>query len=232
MQSADVLDRDELIRLFRLLSHDLKSPIFSIDGFSELLLADYTEALDEEGRDFLIRIRNGVSQMKSTLDGFSRTVKLLAEPNRVSSVDLDDVIEQVRLKLNFRAEEKGIDLKIQDQMPTVEGDPEKLRELFRALLSNAIEFSDADKEISTVRLSHSSENGNLNVTIADNGIGIDPLYHDQIFEAGLRIDKKVGPGSGCGLYLARRIAESHGGSLGVESAEGEGSTFTLILPVV
>lgn len=231
MQSGNVLDRDELIRLFRLLSHDLKSPIFSIDGFSELLLADYGETLDEEGRDFLIRIRNGVGQMKTTLDGFSRTVKLLAEPNRMTNVDLNDLVEQVRLKLNFRAEERGVDLQIDGNLPSVEGDSEKLRELLRVLLSNAIEYSDSSKETPTVNVSHEVDNGGVTISIRDNGIGIDPQYHSQIFEAGLRLDKKNGPGSGCGLYLARQIAESHDGKISVESAEGVGSTFTLLLPV-
>lgn len=227
MQSGNVLDREEMIRLFRLLSHDLKSPIFSIDGFSELLLADYADALDEEGRDFLVRIRNGVGQMKATLDGFSRTVKLLAEPNRPAEVDLNDVLEQVRLKLSFRAEERGVGLRIDGELPTIDADLEKVRELFRALISNAIEYSDSG---ATVTVSHTVDDGQLLVAIRDQGIGIDPQYHEQIFEAGLRLDKKRSSGSGCGLYLARRIAESHGGSLVVESAEGEGSTFTVTLP--
>ncbi len=231
MQSGTVLSVEEMIRLFRLLSHDLKSPIFSIDGFSELLLSDYGESLDEEGRDFLQRIRNGVGQMKSTLDGFSRTVKLLAEPNRYTEVDLDEVVEQVRLKLNYRAEEKGVEIEIEEGLPTVEADAEKLRELFRALISNAVEYSREDAESSKVTISHVVDDEALRVTVNDEGIGIDPQYHEQIFEAGLRLDKKSGAGSGCGLYLARRIAESHDGAIEVESDEGRGSRFTLRLPL-
>lgn len=230
MQSGTTLDQDELIRLFRLLSHDLKSPIFSIDGFSELLLADYSEHLDEEGKDFLLRIRNGVSQMKTTLDGFSRTVKLLAEPNHPADVDLNDVIEQVRLKLSFRAEERGVDLEVEGDLPSVEGDPEKLRELFRVLLSNGIEYSDQNKEVSKLTVNHSQKDGQIRVSVTDNGIGIDPQYHDQIFEAGLRLDKKTGSGSGCGLYLARQLARAHGGTVTVESEEGRGSSFHVTLP--
>ena len=228
--SGTVLDQDELIRLFRLLSHDLKSPIFSIDGFSELLLADYGDALDDEGKDFLQRIRNGVSQMKSTLDGFSRTVKLLAEPNHYAPVDLNDVIEQVRLKLNYRAEERGISLEVDDELPTIDGDAEKLREMFRALVSNAIEYSKPDVESSTVTVTSRTDGESVGVTVSDEGIGIDSQYQEQIFEAGLRLDKKNGDGSGCGLYLARRIAQSHGGSVEVESEEGSGSSFTVTLP--
>src|SRR5207247_271672 len=71
---------EELIRLFSVLSHDLKSPIFSIDGFSELLLGDYSDKLDAEGQDFLRRIRSSAQQMRNVLDGMSHMIKLLARP--------------------------------------------------------------------------------------------------------------------------------------------------------
>ncbi|HEX3577037.1 MAG TPA: histidine kinase dimerization/phospho-acceptor domain-containing protein, partial [Thermoanaerobaculia bacterium] len=78
---AQALTIEELTRLFSVLSHDLKSPIFSIDGFSDLLLGDYTDKLDEEGQDFLRRIRSSAQQMKKVLDEMSHLVKLLARPN-------------------------------------------------------------------------------------------------------------------------------------------------------
>ena len=79
--TKDNVSTDELIRLFSVLSHDLKSPIFSIDGFSELLIGDYQDKLDEEGKDFLNRIRSSAQQMKKVLDDMSHMVKLLARPN-------------------------------------------------------------------------------------------------------------------------------------------------------
>jgi len=80
-ESGQVLTIEELTRLFSVLSHDLKSPIFSIDGFSDLLLSDYNDKLDEEGQDFLRRIRSSAQQMKRVLDEMSHLVKLLALPN-------------------------------------------------------------------------------------------------------------------------------------------------------
>src|SRR5436309_15401213 len=75
------MTQEELVRLFSVLSHDLKSPIFAVDGFSELLLSDYADKLDEEGQDFLRRIRAGAQHMKRVLDDMSYIVKTLSRPD-------------------------------------------------------------------------------------------------------------------------------------------------------
>src|SRR5438270_7681224 len=103
-QKADTtteLSTDELIRLFSVLSHDLKSPIFTIDGFSELLLGDYGDKLDEEGQDFLRRIRSSVQQMRKVLDEMSHIVKLLARPTAKRPTPLREIVEEVLLKCNY-----------------------------------------------------------------------------------------------------------------------------------
>jgi len=91
--SGQILTIDELTRLFSVLSHDLKSPIFSIDGFSDLLLSDYKDKLDEEGQDFLRRIRSSAQQMKRVLDEMSHLVKLLARPNARRPTPLREILE-------------------------------------------------------------------------------------------------------------------------------------------
>ena len=85
----DQLELRELVRFFSVLSHDLKSPIFSIDGFSDLLLSDYGEKLDDEGRDFLQRVRSAAQQMRRVLDEMTHMVKLLSRPNSLQS-DFDE----------------------------------------------------------------------------------------------------------------------------------------------
>jgi len=98
------LSQDELLRLFSVLSHDLKSPIFAIDGFSELLLADYVDKLDEEGEDFLRRIRSSAQQMKRVLDDMSHMVKLLARPSVRRPTPLREIVEEVIQKHNYAIE--------------------------------------------------------------------------------------------------------------------------------
>jgi light-regulated signal transduction histidine kinase (bacteriophytochrome) len=99
---------EEFVRFFSVLSHDLKSPIFAVDGFSDLLLSDYLEKLDEEGQDFLRRIRASAQYMKRVLDEMSHMVKLLARPSARKPTPLREVVEEVILKYNFQIEEGGV----------------------------------------------------------------------------------------------------------------------------
>src|SRR3954468_16703940 len=99
------MTQDELVRLFSVLSHDLKSPIFAVDGFSELLLSDYLDKLDEEGQDFLRRIRSSAQYMKRVLDEMSHMVKLVSRPDARKPTPLREVVEEVILKYNFQIEE-------------------------------------------------------------------------------------------------------------------------------
>ena len=213
-----------------MLSHDLKSPIFSIDGFSDLLLGDYTDKLDEEGQDFLRRIRSSAQQMKKVLDEMSHLVKLLARPNMPRPTPLREIVEEVILKCNYQIEEGGVKIDIPDDLPTVNVDPEKMREAIGALLANALFFNDRPKGERTIVIDCNVDPDGYRLCVRDNGIGIDPRYTNQIFDLGLKLDKARGGGPGYGLYLAKRIVESHGGSISVESVPDEGSTVCLTIP--
>lgn len=221
---------EELIRFFSVLSHDLKSPIFSIDGFSDLLLGDYSDKLDEEGQDFLRRIRSSAQQMKKVLDEMSHMVKLLARPNAVRPTPLREVVEEVLLKYNYMIEDGGVKVDLPADLPTVNVDPEKIREAIGALISNALFFNDRPKGERTIALEVSPDANGYRLCVRDNGIGIDPRYTAQTFDLGLKLDKSRGGGPGYGLYLAKRVVESHGGAITVDSQLGQGSTFCMTLP--
>src|SRR5712691_4854065 len=215
---------EELIRLFSVLSHDLKSPIFSIDGFSELLLGDYAEKLDAEGQDFLRRIRSSAQQMRRVLDEMSHMIKLLTRPTTKRPTPLREIVEEVMLKCNFLIEEGGVHVDIPEDLPTVNVDPEKMREAIAALISNALFFNDRPKGERTIAVEGNSFSNGYRLCVRDNGIGIDPRYTGQIFELGLKLDKARGGGPGYGLYLAKQVIERHGGTISVDSALGQGST--------
>jgi signal transduction histidine kinase len=228
-KSEQVLTIEELTRLFSVLSHDLKSPIFSIDGFSDLILGDYGDKLDEEGQDFLRRIRSSAQQMKKVLDEMSHLVKLLARPNARRQTPLREILEEVVLKCNYQIEEGGVKIEIPDNLPTVNVDPEKMREAISALFSNALFFNDRPKGERTIVIDSNVDPDGYRICVRDNGIGIDPRYTNQIFELGLKLDKARGGGPGYGLYLAKRIIESHGGSISIDSVPDQGTTvcFTI-----
>ncbi|HEY8181620.1 MAG TPA: ATP-binding protein [Thermoanaerobaculia bacterium] len=219
-----------MIRLFSVLSHDLKSPIFSIDGFSELLVGDYTDKLDAEGQDFLRRIRSCSQQMKKILDDMSHMVKLLARADSKRPTPLREIVEEVMLKYNYQIEEGGVRVEIPNDLPTVNVDPEKMREAIGALISNALFFNDRPKGERTMTVECTPDPSGYRLCVRDNGIGIDPRYTNQIFDLGLKLDKSRGGGPGYGLYLAKRVIEGNGGTISVDTALDQGSTFCFTIP--
>ena len=226
------LTQDELVRLFSVLSHDLKSPIFAVDGFSELLLSDYSDRVDEEGQDFLRRIRGGAQHMKRVLDDMSHIVKTLSRPNVARPTPLREIVEEVIQKYNYLIEEGGVSVDVPADLPTVNVDAEKLRDALGALVANALFYTDRESGARQIAIDTSSVDSSVRLCVRDNGTGIDPRYAHQIFELGgmSKLDKQRGGGPGYGLYLAKRIVESHGGQLTVDSKPGEGSTFCMTLP--
>jgi light-regulated signal transduction histidine kinase (bacteriophytochrome) len=223
---------EELVRFFSVLSHDLKSPIFAVDGFSELLVSDYVDKLDEDGQDFLRRIRSSSQYMKRVLDDMSHMVKLLARPNARKATPLREVVEEVILKYNFQIEEGGVSVEIPDEMPTLTVDPEKMREAIGAMVSNALFFTDREKGDRHITINCTLSGKEVRLCVSDNGIGIDPRYASQVFDLGgvSKLDKVRGGGPGYGLYMAKRIIESHGGTMTVDTVLGEGSTFCFTVP--
>jgi signal transduction histidine kinase len=223
---------EELIRFFSILSHDLKSPIFAVDGFSELLLSDYQDKLDADGQDFLRRIRSSAQYMKKVLDDMSHMVKLLAQPVAKRPTPLGELIEESILKYNYAIEEGGVRVEVPPDLPVINVDPDKLREAFGALISNALFFTDRSKGERQIAIEYTPDGSSHRLCVRDNGIGIDPRYAHQVFELGgmSKLDKQRGGGPGYGLYLAKRLIESQGGSVSVESTPGEGSKFCFTMP--
>lgn len=229
-KTSEQLTVPELARFFNVLAHDLKSPIFSIDGFSDLLLADYSGKIDAEGEDFLRRIRGSAQQMKKVIDDMCHIVKLLTRPQERRAVDLNELVEELRLKSNYFFEECGVELQSDASLPTIQTDPELLKEALTALLRNGAFFNDRPKGERTLALEIRSTPQGTRFAVRDNGIGIDPRYVQQVFELGIKLDKSRGGGPGYGLFLAKKAVETLGGNIEVETAPNEGATFAFTLP--
>ena len=230
--AEEQVSTEELLRFFSILSHDLKSPIFAVDGFSELLLSDYLDKLDEEGQDFLRRIRTSAQYMKRVLDDMSHMVKLLGRPTVKRPTPLREIVEEVILKHNFLIEEGGVHVNVPADLPTLNIDPEKMREAIGAIIANALFFTERPKGEREITIDCSRDASGHRICVHDNGIGIDPRYAPQVFELGgaSKLDKQRGGGPGYGLFLAKRVVESHGVTMTVDSKSGEGSTFCITLP--
>ena len=170
--------------------------------------------------------------MKRVLDDMSHMVKLLGRPTVKRATPLREIVEEVLLKYNFLVEEGGVRVAVPADLPTINVDPEKMREAIGSIVANALFFTDRLKGQREVAIECTREGDQQRFCVRDNGIGIDSRYIQQVFELGgmSKLDKQRGGGPGYGLFLAKRLVEAHGGSISVDSTFGQGTTVCFTLP--
>ncbi len=220
----------ELEKFTYSVSHDLKAPLRGIDGYSRLLLEDYTHKLDEEGCNFLHIIRHSAEQMNQLIDdllAYSRMEQRLWQ-NKV--LNIRSLAQSVAVEYFDEVHKCGgtLTLEIPDMSASV--DPNGLAIALRNLLDNALKFA-GSKSQPTIKIGGSKEENSFLLWVSDNGIGFDMKYHDRIFDIFNRLHRaEEYPGTGIGLAMVRKVVERMEGSLWAESKLGEGSTFYMEIP--
>ncbi len=220
----------ELERFTYTVSHDLKSPLVTINGFLGYLEVDINSGNLERVKQDRQRIQGAVNKMYVLLNDLlelSRIGRLMNKPEMVSFGDLvDDALQIVQGRL----EAKGVTVQTQPDLPAIHGDRQRLVEVLQNLLDNAAKFSsEQPSPLIQVGLM-GEENGKPIFYVRDNGIGIAPQYHDQVFGLFNKLEAG-GEGTGIGLAIVKRIIEVHGGRIWVESEIGRGATFCFTLPI-
>jgi len=226
------LDRlkDELVAV---VSHELRTPLTSILGYLELIREDATE-LSEEHRSFLEIVDRNARRLLSLVGDLLFVARLDAGSLdlELEDVDLEEVARDCVETQGPRAEKGGVALRLEvDELPSVRGDRARLAQLFDNLVSNAVKFTRRGGEVD-VRLA--DVDGEVVITVSDTGIGIPVGEQDRLFERFFRSSTATSQaiqGTGLGLTIAKAIVEAHGGSIGAESEEGRGTTFTVTLPL-
>jgi PAS domain S-box-containing protein len=212
-------------------SHDLKEPLRTMEAFSQFLLEDYAEKLDEQARDYLERMgRAGVRlrQMIEELLVLARVGQRFEEPVRV---DVLDVVRNVVSVMQVAVEEKRVRVEIEAALPAISGNVYHAEQIFGNLVGNALKFNQSAEPLVRIGV-RSVANGRATFYVQDNGIGVDPEYHDRIFQVFQQLHKRDEyAGTGAGLTIVKRAAEALGGSVQLESVLGEGATFLVRLPV-
>jgi light-regulated signal transduction histidine kinase (bacteriophytochrome) len=218
----------ELEQFAYVASHDLQEPLRMVRAYAGLLADRYGTALDDKGCQYLAFVREGAGRMTLLIEDLLQYSRLGSRLSRQSSVDLAACASEAVRSLAGMIQENDARILL-DPLPPVKGDPTLLTQVFLNLLSNALKFrSDRRPEI---RLGCRDIAGEKAVFVQDNGIGLDPGNAARIFEIFQRLHPRERyPGTGIGLCICRKIVESHGGRIWVESAPGEGSTFLFTLP--
>lgn len=230
--SADELRRLSSLRadFVSLVSHELRSPMAAVIGSAQTLQHRWRELKPEQRDAFLAVIGDETSRLSDLVGDVLDTSRIEAGTfgYAFSDVDLAAVIRDSVAAAQFGQDDVRLATSLPATLPSVRGDGERLRQLVDNLISNAIKYSDAGGEVA---VEAQAEDGHLTIRVRDDGPGILPEHHDHIFEKFGRAAGSAKPGTGLGLFLSRSFAEAHGGSLAVESRPGEGSIFTLTLPL-
>jgi len=227
-RTADLRRSVEYLQQFAYVaSHDLQEPLRTIVGYSQLIESRYKDQLDADGREFLQYV-TGAAQRMNTLvrDLLSYSRVANADNLSLQQVDMNSVLAGVQLNLMKAIEEAGAVI-TSDRLPAVLGDEALLAQLFQNLITNAIKFRGADPP--HIHMSAEDRGDFWMFSISDNGIGIDPAYHERIFGLFKRLTGPEVPGSGLGLAICRKIAEKHNGRIWVESEAGHGAVFYFTL---
>jgi PAS domain S-box-containing protein len=209
-------------------SHDLRSPLRTIDGFSQALLEDYMAKLDAQGQDYLRRLRGASQKMGELIDGLIKLSRLARSEMHEEKVDLSALAKDITTRLQETQPQRRAEFII-DRGLTTRGDPQLLRALLENLLGNAWKFTDKRQQ---ARIEFgATQNGDKKAYfVRDNGAGFDMTYADKLFGAFQRLHKTTEfPGTGIGLATVQRIINRHGGSVWAEGAVGEGATFYFTL---
>ncbi len=211
-------------------AHDLKEPLRMMSSFSSLLSRKYSDKLDERGEEFIAHIHDGAKRMEALLTDMLTFAKSGADPRKSIPVDLNDIMHIVKSNLKLAITEKNADIQV-DTLPTVMAANVSMTQLFQNIIANALKFSKPDIAPKIqIKLVTSDDNFHQ-ISIQDNGIGISKDQHKKVFIIFQRLHKRSDyEGSGIGLATCKKIVESLGGRIWIDSAEGEGASFHFLLP--
>jgi len=205
-------------------SHDLRGPLRSLDGFSLVLIEDFADKLGVEGKDALDRIRAASQRMGHLIDDLLRLSHVTRTGLRRTQVDLSATAREIAEELIREHPERSVECSIEGGL-SVHADPALMRIVLQNLLQNAWKFT-RTTEKPVIRVGARRRDAKATYFVADNGVGFDMAHAENLFGAFQRLDHVADfPGSGIGLAIVQRIIRRHEGTVWADAKEGEGATF-------
>ncbi|HEX8037677.1 MAG TPA: PAS domain S-box protein [Chryseosolibacter sp.] len=233
---------EELSSFAYISSHDLQEPLRKIQTFSDRILELEYNNLSDKGKDYFERMQRGAQRMQKLIHDILAYSRTTTSDKRLEETDLNEILKQSKNELEIQISEKNAVIESQP-LPTLKVIPFQIQQLFNNLLSNALKFSKADVPPHIVVSSETvnadavqgiyspSATRYLHISIADNGIGFEPVYEKKIFEVFQRLHGRAEyGGTGIGLAICKKIVENHHGVLRAESIPNQGATFHIYLP--
>ncbi|OGS46229.1 MAG: hypothetical protein A2539_03010 [Elusimicrobia bacterium RIFOXYD2_FULL_34_15] len=209
-------------------SHDLQEPLRMMASYSELLEKRYKDKLDKDANEFIEFIVDGAKRLQKLINDLLAYSRIGRTDKSAGEVDCNTILGKVINSMHAYMEESGAII-TNDELPTLIGNESNFVQLFQNLIGNAIKFR--KQEPPQVHISAKKENNEWLFSVKDNGIGIEPQYKDRIFLIFQRLHARVEyPGTGIGLSICKKIVETLGGKIWVESEYGKGSTFYFTIP--
>lgn len=212
------------------LSHDLRAPLRSIEGFSRLLLEPpYTEQLDATGQDYLQRIHRASLRLAQMMEQMLQLVRIARNGVKSERVDLSRMAEEILAGLQAGAPARRVETTVEPDI-VVSGDAQLLRLALEQLLDNAWKFT-GKQDAASIFFGRETEDGVTAVCVRDNGAGFEQKYADKLFRAFQRLHSgNEFDGSGIGLAKVRRVMHAHGGRVWAQGQRGAGASFYFTLP--
>ena len=217
----------ELEQFAYVASHDLQEPLRMVSSYTQLLERRYKDLLDQDAKDFIFFAVDGANRMQHLINDLLDYSRVTTRGKPFVKVDLSTVLGHAINNLQKKIQETGA-LIVNEDLPFVYGDEVQLVRVFQNLLDNAIKFRGTVPP--RISISSKTVDDKVQISISDNGIGIDKIYTDRVFTIFQRLHNKIEyPGTGIGLAICERTIERHGGKIWFESEPGKGTTFIFTL---
>jgi len=222
---------EELEELLYVASHDLRSPLVTIQGFASALDRRCSDRLDARGRGYVQRIQSSAASMGELMDTLLTLSRSQSQPLNLRLTPTREIAKRVLQDLEGPLSERGVRVHLPARMPTVLADEIALYQIFLNLIGNALKFF-GDQPYPAIHIGYRGRTDEHEFSVRDNGIGIAPEHHHEIFQAFRRLGEtgETTEGTGIGLTIVKRMVLRHGGRIWVESARGAGTTFRFTLP--